>query len=239
MEETMNTIRIGVIAGIAIALSTACTDVESDSVLTSGMYAGVVAESVGNGTTNVVAVLRVGGPTSTTFVDLIGDDELTATVDTDTQVMTGSNLGVLHSYSVEFEGDEPGTVYTVALNRTVDAGAPSSTMTMPEPFTLDPISDFSRAEDLTITWAPSGSGEDMLLEMDGSCLFFWEGEIDGDPGTYTIPANTLEQATDDTEDSCTVTLRLWRRSVGTVDPAFDDGYARGRQLRTSAAVSSP
>ena len=49
----MNTIRIGIIASIGIALASACTDVESDSVLTSGMYAGIYAEAAGDGSVSL------------------------------------------------------------------------------------------------------------------------------------------------------------------------------------------
>ena len=62
--------------------ATACTDVKSEEVTTGGMYLDYTVVTQGEGTgSNVSTLLRVGGLTSTTYVDLSEGDQLSVSVD--------------------------------------------------------------------------------------------------------------------------------------------------------------
>ena len=64
--------------GLTVA-STACEDISSSDLLTSGMSAVVYGTAEGEDSTRVMVELRAGGRLSNTMVDLQGDDELVAT----------------------------------------------------------------------------------------------------------------------------------------------------------------
>jgi hypothetical protein len=61
---------------VALAPLVACEAVDSEDVLTSGMYADLAVTNTGSNT-RAAAILRVGGASSNTFVELTGDDSLT------------------------------------------------------------------------------------------------------------------------------------------------------------------
>ena len=66
---------------LAPALLVGCEAVSSQDIRTGAIYADVVVESEGAGSADVHAVLRLGGATSNTFVDLEGGDRLTVATD--------------------------------------------------------------------------------------------------------------------------------------------------------------
>ena len=51
-----------------------CQPVDSETVLTSGVYVDLWIHSEGSGSSRARALLRVGGPLSNTVLDLEGDD---------------------------------------------------------------------------------------------------------------------------------------------------------------------
>ena len=225
----------------ALAL-VACTDVDSADLLTSGMHASITGVAKGDGTTTVDVVLRAGGATSTTFVQLTGDDQLTASVDGGDPVeLNHYELADYHGYSATLSNDSPDATFEVAFVRTVDDGAPSSTFSLPEPFDIGELPQTaSRAEDLTITWTPSGSGETMTIEVAGTCFQGVLQNIDDDPGTYTIPAGTMQTIEDAETDTCDAVVILWRHEEGAADPAYGEGgFATGRQRREKTISSTP
>lgn len=218
----------------------ACSDIDSADVLTSGMHATITGTAPGDGTTTIDVVLRAGGALSTTYVELTGDDQLLANVDGGDPVeLTELNLADFHGYNATLSSDSPEAVFEVAFVRTVDAGAPSSTLSVPEPFTIGELAQTaSRAAELTITWTPSGSGDPMTVEVAGVCFEGVLVTLDDDPGTYTIPAGTLVTIEEAETDSCEAVVTLWRDQAGSVDAAYGEGgVVTGRQRREARFTS--
>lgn len=233
--------RIGIVA-VALGVLAACTDIASEDLLTSGMYADIAVTATGTGTSEVGAILRAGGPLSTTFVELTGDDELTATLGEETKALTPVSLGTIHSFVATFDADDPDAEYTIALVRTIDDGAPDTSITLPDPFELGElgVTEFSRADDaLTVTWEPSGEADRMEATVDGDCFLIHSAEISGDPGTWTLEAGTLQDVGEESVN-CEATVSLRRIRAGEVDAGYGEGgSARGVQVRAVTIQSTP
>jgi hypothetical protein len=224
----------------ALTLS-ACGTTESGSLLTSGMSAVMSVGATGDNTTTVTVELFSGTPEQLIFVDLDDSDTLIATAAGQTMTMTKGQLATIIEYAATFTGDDSGDEFMVSLDRTVDAGAPSSTATLPDAFTLGaaPTSQ-SRASALTLTWSPSGSSDAMTWQASGDCITTASGTIAGDPGTVTIPAATLTAEQGQSTASCSVTMTVSRSSAGTLDAHFGDGGTiSAQQSRTTTFTSTP
>lgn len=217
---------------LALAPLIACEAVDSEDVLTSGMYADLAVTNSGSNT-RAAAILRVGGSTSNTFVELTGDDSLTLGIGEESTELQSQNFGDLWSYNADLELGDAGTEYTFALERTVDEGAPSSTCTMPAPFELSaPEMDasVSRSEDsLLISWDGSGEAEPMELIVESECTELLVLPVDQDTGSYTLPAGEITPYGGMEDDSCKASLVLRRVRAG----ALDDGYGEGGRIHAA------
>src|SRR6185295_301763 len=111
-----------------------CAKTESSDLLTSGIYADLSARSTGTGTTTISATLYVDDPNKLNFVELTGDDRLIASYGGQDKGMSQVELGNIVSHSAEFSTDADGAAFTIKLQRSVDAGAPMSTVTLPAKF---------------------------------------------------------------------------------------------------------
>lgn len=226
-----------------LASLVACESVDSSSVLTDGMYADMTATADGSGSSVVVAVLKVGGATSNTYVTIEGDDLLQAAVGETTEDMEMHTLGEYRDYSSTFAVDAEDSLFTVAFIRTVDAGAPASTMSLPAAFDLSgPASEdvIPRDQDISFSWSPSGSSDNMSYRVTGECFFDAYVQVDGDPGTAVIPAGTLEPVDEENPAACEATLTLIRARPGSLDAGFGEGgTTNGRQVRSLTFRSDP
>jgi hypothetical protein len=223
-----------------------CESAESEDIRTGGMYPNMAV--VNDGTSSEAdVIIRVGGPTSNTFVNLTAGDTLAVSVnDGDSVTMSENNLGDYYQYSATFTESEEDTKFTFILMREDDESAPESVATLPAPFSLSgPEADtlFSRAaDDITVTWTPSGKEDNMTLLISGDCL---NDEVDislEDTGSYVINAGTLELEEDDDkfEESCSGTITVRRTRAGSVDPAFEEGgTVTATQVRSVAFRSDP
>lgn len=226
----------------AVVVIAGCADISSSDVKTSGIYADISVEAQGSGGSEARVVLRAGGATSTTYVELTGTDRLTATLEGSSVPMVEESLGVIHHYVATFPAAPTGVDYTIAFERTLDESAPSSTVALPPEFTLDPpgVDTFSRLdEDLTVGWAPTSS-EPVSVLVTGSCIEAWSIELPSDGGSYVIPRGTLEPQNSALPEACSLDVTVTRTSVGAVDPAFGEGgKAIGRQVRSYSISSTP
>ena len=222
----------------------ACTKVESSSILTKGMSASMSVSADGTGKSVASASLRV-GDSAVDFVDLSSGDSLVASSGAKSQTLSRSVLFNVVTYSTSFSGLDAGdTPYTIAFKRSLDAGAPSSTCTLPAPFTLTtpaPGASLSRGgADITLTWQ-GGTADKMRYELKGDCLASKSDAITGDPGTLVIPRGTV--AVNDPKNAgqtCTGTLVVRRRRDGKLDPAFGHGgNIYGEQVRSVTFTSTP
>jgi hypothetical protein len=223
----------------ALFMVAACGTSSPGGLLTSGMSALMLASAPGNGTTTVAAELFSGSPNQRIYVQLDAEASISATADGQTMPLAAEQGMMIISYQATLASATPGEQYTVSLVRTTDGGAPSSTATLPDAFTLAALpASPSRAADLTITWSPSGTTDLMQWEALGDCITDTAGAIDGDPGTYTIAAGTLVQAATQTSTTCSVTLQLARIRTGLLDSHFGDGGTIAAQQARSAAFTS-
>ena len=232
---------------LSSTLGVACADVKSSAVMTEGMYLTYKVMSEGEGTgSDANAVLNVGGAFGS-WVDLEGDDQLRVTVgegeNEESLVLAKSSLLTLHSYSASFGTDAAGSAFDLSFDRGMAAddptGAPSSVVTLPEGFELtEPEAGFevsTSAEDdeLVVSW-DSTSNEPMTISVDGDCFSGYLETETSDSGTHSIPISDFVDNMYDEMTSCTATITVERKKVGTVDSAFDGGIATGVQKRTLA-----
>lgn len=219
-----------------------CSSHDSDSILTSGIYASLGATALGDGQTYVHGTLYLGDPIHLDFVDLVGDDQLVATHDGQDKVMSESQLFGTVAYRAVYDGDETDSEYQIALLRSVDDGAPSSTCTLPPPFELLTEADIevSRAAGFTIEWDQAGSDDRMTWELHGDCIRRTSDPIVGDTGSHVVAPGLVLPAGATSDESCEVTLELRRSRDGNLDSGYGEGGSiRGNQLRTITLTSVP
>jgi hypothetical protein len=223
--------------------SLACTTHDSDSILTSGMYASLGARADGSGRTRTHATLFLGNPASLDFIDLVGDDRLIATREEQMKVMIETQILGTVSYHADFDGDQEDTAFNIALQRTVDGGAPSSSCTLPPPFEVatDEGAEMSRDSAFVIEWDLAGAGDVMSWELEGPCIRTATGSISDDSGSAIIPAGTVEKRQgEEVQDECEVTLEIRRSRDGDLDPGYGrGGVIRCEQVRQASLTSVP
>ena len=230
------------VLALLAAGASGCAKTESSDLLTSGIYADLSARATGTGTTTVSATLYVGSPSNLNFVELTVDDQLIASYGSQTKAMTQTELGNIVSHTAEFSTDAEGAEFAIAFQRTVDAGALASTVTLPAKFTLagGPASA-SRAAALALSWSPLANADAMAWKATGACIGDAQGAAANDPGTMTIPAGTLVKLQgQNVADSCPVTITVTRAHAGVLDPHYGKGgTAMGSQDRTLTMMSTP
>jgi len=229
---------------IALGGLAGCAKTESADLLTSGIYAAISATATGDGNTTVSATLYVDDPNNLNFVELTGDDHLTASSGSTQMPLTQSELGNIVSHTAVFAGDAEGTQYTVAFARTVDAGAPSTTVALPPAFTVAPVAaTVSRQARLDITYGPAGTSDKIAYALEGVCINPLNGSV-SDTGALTIPPNTIVApdvgSANASPLTCKVTLTLSREHVGSLDPHYGKGgQALGQQQRVVSWTTTP
>jgi hypothetical protein len=205
----------------------ACTaeSVESDDVFTDGIYAELRAEATEDGT-RATATLRVGGSSSNTYVRLTGEDSLSASADGETEEMNRQGFADRYYYTADLDANGEDTLVTFRFTRSLDDGAPDSHCTLPRPMSIEaPVegSNFSRMQqDVEITWDTSGSSQPITLSIEGDCFNHLSQSFEDDPGSYTLPAGTL-QSNGDPATACVATIELSRTNDGILDPGFGEG----------------
>lgn len=223
----------------SLSIGVGCTDVDSSDILTSGMNADIHVIADGTGDTSVIADLRVGD--SLNYVELTDGDRLTASLEggSPTELRESVDLFDYHGYSATLPGDASGTVVTVAFERTVDSGAPSSTATIPEPFALGAgPTTASRAADVAFTWTGEGAADPMTITVSGVCIESYTQTL-SDTGAYTLPAGSLVALSGSEAEPCDVEAVFQRANGGDLDPAFGDGEIIGEQRRSVGFESTP
>ncbi|WP_437314364.1 hypothetical protein [Sorangium sp. So ce385] len=224
----------------ASGLLAGCTEtLDSKQIRTGGISATIEATAESASSTSVKATLKAGGDESNTYVILSAGDRISATADGEEVEMSSESSGV---YVAHFDIGEGGTEFTVRLDREDDDDAPNNAGTLPDPFDLEalPKDPVPRGEDLTVTWAPSGSGDDMVIRVDGRCIFAKTFDVGGDPGTYTIEADELEATSSQEPESCDVDLVISRTRGGTTDKTLDpESSFELSQVRQGRFTSAP
>lgn len=216
-----------------------CTEsVESEDVRTTGIYPVISVVADGRGSSTVEVRLKVGGRNSNTYLDLVGDDRLEASVGDTTKRLDGRSD---QTYRASFPVDAEDTEFEIAFRRgEEDENAPSSTVTLPAPFELEVgASVASRTDDaVEFSWAPLATGG-MAWEYEGGCVIRDDGTTPDD-GEHTLAAGQIETFESDKMVSCPVDLTLVRSRKGSLDAAFTEGgEITAEQVRTVSFTSTP
>lgn len=224
----------------ASGLLAGCTEtLDSKQIRTGGISATLEATAESESSTSLKAILKAGGDESNTYVILSAGDRISATADGEEVEMSSESAGV---YVAHFDVGEGGTEFTVQLTREDDDDAPDNAGTLPDPFELEalPKEPVPRGEDLTVTWSPSGSGDDMVIRVDGDCIFSKTFDVGGDTGTYTIVAGELEPTSSQEPKSCDVDVVISRTRGGTTDKNLDpESSFELSQVREGRFTSAP
>jgi hypothetical protein len=225
----------------ALLLAGACTRVESDNVLTSGMYADITASADGSGITTVNATLFLGNPGNLDYVDLTGGDELQVAHGDQVKVMNETIILNAVGHSATFQTDNEDDEFVVDFVRDVDSGAPNSVVTLPAPLAMEPVAgSVSRAQPLTINWE-GASPDEISVSANGSCIVGFGTPTTEDAGSATLDAGSLvKQQGAQISDSCDVTLTVTRSRQGELDTHFGEGgRIVGEQTQSITFTSVP
>ncbi len=240
MKKTLGSLALGILLG-------ACNSVDSDAIRTSGIWADFEVEADGDGQSEVTAVLRVGSITSLDFVRLTGGDELSCTASTtgysSTKEMIESSAFGVTAYSSTFDNEVEGLNFKINFDRSATGtdSAPDSSTTLPAPFTLAQptlanstasITSFSRGSDtIWLDWDPFGESDAMSYDIDGSCIQSQASGLSSDTGRLEIPSGSILALSGQETQSCTVTIKIFRTRLGSVDSGFGGGAFRAVQAR--------
>jgi hypothetical protein len=224
---------------IAVSLSAmGCTETtSSENIKTGGIAALIDVYADDDNTATVHVKLVVGGSSSNTYVNLEGDDELTATVGDVTKTLKGIESGI---YEANFDDVGEDSEFTVELNRPDDETASDNSGTLPAPFTLDdPADDLSRKDDdLEVTWAPE-SDDDFNLSFKGDCTFLYDKDV-SDTGSHIVKAGSIDSTGGDEPETCDVSVTATRTRAGHADDKFDpESWFRLHQRRKAKFTSNP
>jgi len=229
------------VVGLVGLVTMGCSEetTSSENIKTGGIAAliDVYADTATKATVHVE--LKVGGSDSNTYVGLNGGDQLLATAGDQMKVLTTTDR--VGRYEAVFSDVAADTLFTVVLDRPRDTTAADNSGTLPAPFDLDkPKDDQSRKDDdLEVTWAPSGSNDDMEFKFDGDCIFPYT-KSPSDSGSFTVGKGTLDSTGGDKPEDCKLTLDAQRSRSGTADAAFDpESYLRLHQRRSTSFTSAP
>jgi hypothetical protein len=209
------------------------------------MYARISATSDGTGETLVSTTLYLENPSSLNYIELEGDDLLTAYGPMGVEkIMRESQFLGVTRYSANFEIEDANSEFIVGLSRIVDDSAPDSRVTLPAPFYIDTADGqtYSRADsDVEIGWEAGLDGDDMDFSLNGNCIETVRGTMEGDPGLLTIlGTEILLREGDAVEDTCLATITITRSRPGVIDPNYGyGGDAYGYQIRDFSFTTAP
>jgi hypothetical protein len=208
-------------------------------VKTAAMAANITVSA--DGTTTKASIVLLTGDTLMARVDLGTGDTLTTTGKGMSKPMTATGMGPTLAYEASFDGsDIEGSVYTIALARTADVGAPNSTATLPAPLTLmKPVdgASFSRLmDDIVVTYAPNNTTDPITWSIEGTCVKATGMQpVTGDSGSFTIGRGGLKDAGGGS--TCDAVLTVYRNRPGTLDPAFARGIKVNAQQLGRVSIS--
>jgi hypothetical protein len=230
--------KLGLVALLSV---TACTTTESDNILTRGMYASIEASADGGGSTTVSVSLFLGPPSDLIFIDLVAGDRLIAHHGSQSKNMTEIIILNIVSHTATFPVDDEGAEFEIEFRREIDAGAPSSIVTLPAPFTLGGVPpSVSRGGSFGVNWT-GASTDPMRWSASGACIESASGAIAANASEVTMPPGTFRKlAGMNIPDSCEVRITFEREREGDVDRAFGKGGAAiGVQTRAVTFTSTP
>lgn len=221
-------------AALAAPALVACTNIDSDDLDTDAMQPTIQVRSTDGADGSSVSVVLHVGDSPTTFVELQGDDSLTASAGEETVTLEGSELLGVVQYTGNLDTKTAGAVVTIAFTRTEEgkASAPDSNVTLTEGLALTAPAGgatASRAADLAIAWDSAASDDQVRVGWSGSCVVEGSRDVTAGQNTLTLEGGSIakreqgENEEDPVPDDCDVTLTVSRSRSGDIDPAFGGG----------------
>ncbi|OGQ19203.1 MAG: hypothetical protein A2138_26075 [Deltaproteobacteria bacterium RBG_16_71_12] len=212
----------------------ACTNIDSDDLDTDAMQPTINVRSTEGAAGSSVSVVLHVGDSPTTFVELQGDDTLTATAAEQTVTLEGHELLGVVEYNGNLDTDPAGDVVTVAFTRTEEGkeSAPDSNVALTEPLALTAPAGgatASRAADLEIAWTSETSEDQVRVSWSGGCVEQGSRDVTAGSASLTLEGGSIvkrEQGENEEEpvpDECDVSLTVSRSRSGTIDPGFGGG----------------
>lgn len=219
---------------LAAGVLVACTNIDSDDIDTDAIQPNVNVRSNNGADGSSVNVTLHVGDSPTTFVELQGGDELTATGGGATRTLESNELLGVVSYTGDLPTKTPGDVITIAFTRTEEgkASAPDSNVALTEGLTLTaPLGAAvaSRAAALVVSWDSVASEDQVRVGWSGGCVVDGSRDVTAGQNTLTLEAGTIskreqgENEADPPPDNCDVQLTVSRSRTGTIDAAFGGG----------------
>lgn len=211
----------------------------SRNIRTAGVVALIDVTSEREGEAMVATELVIGGASSNTYMILEGSDRLTASIGSDTRVMTAVDEGEYEARFALGEGD-----VTVAFERDGDDDAPSSRGAIGPGFAIKALPEetpVSRDKDvLELSWTPVDPQANVSVELAGDCVIRERRELGGDAGRFRLERGELRAWKKKRADTCAVDVEVTRTRRGTTDPALDsDSRFSLHQVRRARFISAP
>lgn len=155
--------------------------------------------------------------------------------------VNGQRLAEADGNPVTYIGElDKAAEYAFEFSR-ADEGTYRSTVAAPAPMILEQAPKatqaVSRQEDILVRWEEAQSAADIILEVEGECLYDL-AVTTNDDGSYIIEAGELEPWDDEEETTCDATLRLSRAVEGELDPDLK-GTIRAESEATRSFRSTP
>jgi len=251
---------LSLLSAALLSTVSACTNVNSEDLATSGMYADIDVTAYGIRESRVTVRLRAGGSRGDT-VELTGGDELTSTYDGSTRRLSSSGGSGFVSYRTSFVDEGGEGSYRISLDRsdsrTIEVNpvsAMDSFAIVPTPFEAT-LRDREGSEvnagtrvsrstgSLRVLWT-STSAERMVLNINSPCMRGISRVANANAGEYLLDASDMQELPARREgqpaSTCTTTLRLRAESDGELDPNYGQGgQVRGAQERSVTFESVP
>ncbi len=214
----------------------ACDNVDSEDIRTSGIYAYFRASADNENQTYIFADLRTGPGLFADKIILSAGDTLKAGMGPVEHTLSrdGNN-----NYVTTFDINGSDAEVIIGLDRANDTDAPNSRVTLPTGFAITTPGAahvFNRGEDITITWDPSVSDKNINITIGGTCtasgtsqqLSFSRDVTLSDTGTYASAVDVVMNARGqldqfDTGKNCPGYIFLERKTDGTLDPNYGKG----------------
>lgn len=219
-------------------LTSACADIESGDIRTSGICATITATNSSNNKIDVEATLTAGCGLGGSYVVLDSGEDFTAQYLSNSYSLSRSTdwiTNITHYVATTNADYAAGEQLTVSLDRpTGYVDAPNSYVTLPSGFNITAPANgtpYTAGDSITIDW--TGTTADRI-HLDMTCLEDITADtvhtsISRTPTSipYTIPVSELDAIINDPSDSighvssCNGTLSVIRTQVGAADPALD------------------
>lgn len=144
-------------------------------------------------------------------------------------------------YKAEFVNADVNQRIYISFDRKNQADANDSYVDLPEAYSITtPLSGngalYSRStDDITVEWAPSGSGANVTIDVLASCenddSDSWQLNLSSDTGNATIPSSAISNM----NGLCSYVIKVKKVNLGNFDARFGGGgIIQGTQVRSVA-----